>query len=65
MFAGYRPEALLGPTKGVMCIDYAVGVRYEERGKGLPEGALGTNLGALRLPERELHLTDGRVLSVS
>ena len=30
------------------------------RDKGLPEGALGTNLGALRLPERTLHLADGR-----
>jgi len=48
-----------------MCVDFAVGVRFEERGKGLPEGALGTNLGALRLPERVLHLADGRVLKVS
>ena len=58
MFAGYRPEQLLGATKRVMCVDYAVGVRYEERGKALPDGALGTNLGALRLPERELRLAD-------
>ena len=65
MFAGYRPEELLGPGKGVMCIDFAVGVRWAERGKGLPEGALGTHLGALRLPERVLHLADGRVLKVS
>ena len=65
MFAGYRPEQLLGATKRVMCVDYAVGVRYEERGKALPDGALGTNLGALRLPERELRLADGRVLPVS
>ena len=48
-----------------MCIDFAVGVRFEERGKGLPDGALGTNLGALRLPERTLPLADGRVLKVS
>ena len=65
MFAGYRPEELLGPGKGVMCIDFAVGVRWAERGKCLPEGALGTHLGALRLPERVLHLADGRVLKVS
>ena len=64
MFPGYRPEELLGPGKGVMCVDFAVGVRFEERGRGLPEGALGTNLGALRLPERALHLADGRVLKV-
>jgi|TARA_B110001469_G_C9595993_1_gene295923 hypothetical protein len=48
-----------------MCVDFAIGVRFEERGKALPEGALGTNLGALRLPERTLHLADGRVLKVS
>ena len=60
----HRPPASI-PGKGVMCIDFAVGVRFEERGKGLPDGALGTNLGALRLPERTLHLADGRVLKVS
>lgn len=62
MFPEYSPAALLGKHKNVMCVDYAAGVRYEERGMGLPESALGTRLGALRLPEREIHLEDGRVL---
>jgi len=62
MFPGYRPSDLLGPRKKVMCVDYAAGVRFEERGMELPEGTLGTQLAALRLPERTLHLSDSRVL---
>ena len=34
-------------------------MRYEERGFRLPPGALGTKLGALRLPEREIIFDDG------
>ena len=49
----------------VMCVDYAAGVRYEERGLGLPETALGTHLAALRLPEMKVHLEDGRVLDAN
>ena len=26
-----------------MCVDYAAGVRFEERGMDLPEGVLGTS----------------------
>mmetsp|Transcript_17684 Transcript_17684/g.20499 ORF Transcript_17684/g.20499 Transcript_17684/m.20499 type:complete len:375 (+) Transcript_17684:41-1165(+) len=59
MFPNYGPFALLGPSKSVMCVDYAAGVRYEERGMGLPEGSIGTNMGALRLPEMVVVLDDG------
>lgn len=39
-------------------MDFSVGVRYEERGMRLLEGGLGTQLLALRLPERELVRSD-------
>merc|ERR1712151_527679 len=41
MFPGYKPWQLLGRTKKVMCVDFSAGVRFEERGMELPEGALG------------------------
>ncbi|CAE7214360.1 prpE [Symbiodinium sp. CCMP2592] len=63
MFPGYSPSSLLGKKKKVMCVDFSVGVRYEERGMGLPEGSLGTALAALRLPEMTLHRNDAKVLS--
>ncbi|CAE7344092.1 nipblb, partial [Symbiodinium necroappetens] len=62
MFPGYSPNSLLGTKRKVMCIDFSVGVRYEERGMGLPEGSLGTALTALRLPEMTLHRNDAKVL---
>jgi len=62
MFPGLGPADLLGPTRKVMCVDYAVGVRYEERGMGLPDGALGTQIAALRFPEMTLHFGDSRVM---
>ncbi len=49
-----------GGGGGVMCVDYSVGIRYEERGKGWAPGAMGTGLAALRLPERVLIFDDGR-----
>lgn len=69
---GARPKAELtslgcalcpdGSVDGsVVCVDYSVGLRYEERGRGLPLGSLGTALAALRLPERSLHFADGEV----
>merc|ERR1712216_26077 len=60
MFPDYQPSQLLGPNKNVMCVDYAAGVRYEERGLGFKESSLGTHLAALRTPEMEIHLEDGR-----
>lgn len=52
--------ALLGASRSVMCVDFSVGLRYEERGRGLLEGSLGTALAALRWPELSLHFADGR-----
>eukprot|EP00928_Gymnodinium_smaydae_P007618 TRINITY_DN12731_c0_g1_i1.p1 TRINITY_DN12731_c0_g1~~TRINITY_DN12731_c0_g1_i1.p1 ORF type:complete len:387 (-),score=90.90 TRINITY_DN12731_c0_g1_i1:396-1454(-) len=52
---------VLGPKRAVACVDYSAGLRYEERGRGLVEGSLGTALAALRLPERTLHFADGEV----
>eukprot|EP00658_Telonema_sp_P-2_P037312 TRINITY_DN2683_c0_g1_i5.p1 TRINITY_DN2683_c0_g1~~TRINITY_DN2683_c0_g1_i5.p1 ORF type:complete len:280 (-),score=65.91 TRINITY_DN2683_c0_g1_i5:169-1008(-) len=62
MFPGNAPNQLLGGSKKAMCVDFAAGVRYEERGMSLKEGSLGTHLAALRLPEMDVHLEDGRVL---
>eukprot|EP00511_Aplanochytrium_stocchinoi_P001834 CAMPEP_0204837936 /NCGR_PEP_ID=MMETSP1346-20131115/29332_1 /ASSEMBLY_ACC=CAM_ASM_000771 /TAXON_ID=215587 /ORGANISM="Aplanochytrium stocchinoi, Strain GSBS06" /LENGTH=353 /DNA_ID=CAMNT_0051973669 /DNA_START=67 /DNA_END=1128 /DNA_ORIENTATION=- len=59
LFKEYDAFSLLGPAKSIMCVDYAAGIRYEERGMGLPEGSIGTNMGALRLPERFIILDDG------
>ena len=64
MFPQYKPNQLCGPKKKVLCVDYAAGVRYEERGKGWVEGSLGTHLGALRIPELKVHLENGVVLPV-
>eukprot|EP00927_Polykrikos_kofoidii_P043887 TRINITY_DN37983_c0_g1_i1.p1 TRINITY_DN37983_c0_g1~~TRINITY_DN37983_c0_g1_i1.p1 ORF type:complete len:360 (-),score=44.96 TRINITY_DN37983_c0_g1_i1:259-1338(-) len=50
----------LGPSHAVACIDFSVGMRFEERCRGLREGSLGTALAALRLPEMQLHFADGR-----
>jgi len=62
LFPMYKPSSLVGKKKKVMCIDFAAGVRYEERGMGLPETALGTHLAALRHPEMTVHLEDGRIM---
>jgi hypothetical protein len=51
---------LLGQKRAVMCVDYSIGLRFEERGRALPEGSLGTALTALRVPEMTLHFADGR-----
>ena len=45
----------------MVCVDYSAGLRYEERGRGLREGSLGTGLAALRLPEAKLYFADGEV----
>ena len=63
MFPNYKVNQLLGPQKKVMCVDYACGVRYEERALQLPDGSLGTSLAALRFPENTLLFEDGRVMS--
>lgn len=65
MFPGYSPASLLGRKRKVICVDFSVGVRYEERGMCLPEGGLGTQLVALRLPELILQRSDGQSLPVN
>mmetsp|Transcript_75553 Transcript_75553/g.233762 ORF Transcript_75553/g.233762 Transcript_75553/m.233762 type:complete len:363 (-) Transcript_75553:57-1145(-) len=50
-----------GAKRAVACVDYSAGLRFEERGRGLSEGSLGTALAALRLPEGTLHFADGEV----
>ncbi|CAK9075610.1 unnamed protein product [Durusdinium trenchii] len=64
MFPGYSPDSLLGINKKVICVDFSVGVRFEERGMGLPEGGLGTQLVALRFPDLLLQRSDGLILPV-
>lgn len=60
LFPGEEFPGLLGKGHSVMCVDYSIGLRYEERGRGLTEGSLGTGLAALRTPEMTLHFADGR-----
>lgn len=56
---------IAGGGGGVMCVDYSVGVRYEERGRRWPPGAMGTGLAALRYPERTLLFDDGRTAAIT
>ncbi|GAB5362846.1 hypothetical protein AAMO2058_000833800 [Amorphochlora amoebiformis] len=51
---------IAGGGGGVLCVDYSVGIRYEERAKGWSPGAMGTGLAALRFPEMMLMFDDGR-----
>ena len=50
----------LGPRRSAFCVDYCVGARYLERGRG--ETRFRTRLGALRWPEALLLMEDGRTL---
>lgn len=50
-----------GEHNSVACVDYSAGLRFEERGRDLMEGALGTALAALRMPEGTLHFADGSI----
>lgn len=57
-------EQALGPKQNAFCIDFSVGYRNVARAKGdLNPGA--TALAALRFPERELMLDDGRCVHVT
>jgi len=64
LFADMQGVLAVGPKSNCVCVDFSVGVRYEERGFKLPPGAFGTKLGALRLPEREVIFEDGLSLSL-
>ena len=59
LFDGEPTEGPLGPLQNAFCIDYSVGRRNVERALGRAYG-LHTALAALRMPERELVLDDGR-----
>lgn len=56
-FFGQPPDAWLGPTGKVFCIDYSVGRRYAERHAGRTDG-FDHGLAALRWPERTLVFDD-------
>jgi hypothetical protein len=51
LFAGVAPEAVLGPSGRVMCVDYSIGKRSKERSGS---GKFETALAAYRWPERQL-----------
>lgn len=54
-----------GMINNVICIDYSVGKRFEERATGVREGSTGTSLGALRVPENVFLFEDGSSEPVS
>ena len=64
LFDGLPVEAPLGPLQNAFCIDYSAGHRNVERAQGRAY-SLHTALAALRFPERELVLDDGRSWMVS
>ncbi|NQU50621.1 MAG: metallophosphoesterase [Planctomycetes bacterium] len=59
LFSGLPLEAPLGPLQNAYCIDYSAGHRNVERAQGRAF-SLHTALAALRFPEKELILDDGR-----
>ena len=69
LFGDTPPGNALGPERRVMCIDYSVGMRFDERRRRAPANAKGERarpeqfdgcLAALRVPEWELVFDDGR-----
>ena len=58
LFAAIHPHSWHGQRGNVMCVDFSVGGRWEERKAGRPVGQH-FKLAALRWPERTLHLDDG------
>jgi hypothetical protein len=69
MFGDTPPQRVLGPERKVMCIDYSVGMRFDERNEAMKSATTGERdhptqfsgcLAALRVPEWELVFDDGR-----
>ncbi len=60
MFGELAADQWLGPHRKVMCIDYSVGLRFQERRQGRAPGGFQTCLAALRVPEWRLVFDDGR-----
>lgn len=58
LFATVHPHSWHGQRGNVMCVDFSVGGRWEERKDGRPVGH-SFKLAALRWPERVLQLDDG------
>lgn len=58
LFATVHPHSWHGQRGNVMCVDFSVGGRWEERKDGRPVGQ-SFKLAALRWPERMLQLDDG------
>lgn len=59
LFAGSRDCDWSGPARSAYCVDHCVGARCTEREQGITAGFAG-RLSALRWPEAELVMDDGR-----
>jgi len=56
LFTDEAPHEWVGRRRNVYCVDFSVGARYQERKSGAEVFA--TRLAAMRLPERELVLSE-------
>ncbi len=63
MFEGHAWHHWFGAGHNVFCVDFAVGARYRERVTG-HRGQFECRLAAVRWPERELVLDDGRGMAL-
>jgi hypothetical protein len=54
----------VGKKNRCFCVDYSVGLRYEERGHFLHTGSAGTALAALRIPELKIVTDVGHAVEV-
>ena len=59
LFGSTPDSAWLGPQRTAFCVDHCVGIRHVERARGAT-GRFDGRLSALRWPERELVMDDGR-----
>ncbi|WP_051603073.1 hypothetical protein [Simplicispira psychrophila] len=64
LFAAIHPHRWHGQRGNVMCVNFFVGGRWEERKAGRQVGQH-FKLAALRWPERTLHLDDGRQINTT
>ncbi|MEE3330418.1 MAG: metallophosphoesterase [Myxococcota bacterium] len=60
LFGELAADQWLGRHRKVMCIDYSVGLRFQERKQGREPSAFDNCLAALRVPEWRLVFDDGR-----
>lgn len=59
LFDEHPDEAWLGPAGNAFCVDHCVGLRFAERAEGVTSD-FGGRLSAMRWPERELVMDNGR-----